>query len=91
MQRFRYSVHPDLKTAALDGALLVFCPGSGATVALADDLLRVFNAIATGADDETSLVALLTGSADEPLARQTQLDHCLRLLLQQQLILPVPA
>lgn len=74
-----------MKTAALEGALLVFHPGSGATVALTDDLRRVFQAIQQAQPDLQAAIAVADG--DEPAADATDtLDNCLRLLRQQQLI-----
>jgi hypothetical protein len=84
-----YLVTPGLKTAALDGALLVFHPGSGATVALTDELLRVFLAIQQGSSDVASaltLPAAPTDDTDTADGLADTLDNCLRLLRQQQLI-----
>lgn len=79
-----YLVTPGLKTAALPGALLVFHPGSGATVALTDTLLQVFSALQRGDTDAVLLGQISanhnSGSPDDLL------DNCLRLLRQQQLI-----
>lgn len=77
-----------MKTAALDGALLVFHPGSGATVALTDDLLRVFQAIQQAQPDLQAAVTVT--DRDDPATSTSAadtLDNCLRLLRQQQLIL----
>ncbi len=97
MRPHHYVASPHLKTAALDQALLVFCPGSGATVALTDDLQVVFSSIAAGHGDETTLCTALHASASMPAdgaspgddSEPQQLQHCLRLLLQQHLIVAV--
>ncbi|MFZ5843964.1 MAG: hypothetical protein ACOY3E_13835 [Pseudomonadota bacterium] len=67
-----------MDTAALDGALLVFHPGSGATVALTGELQQVFCRLQQG---------LPAATAD---AWTDSVDQCLRLLRQQQLIMTPP-
>ncbi len=69
-----------MKTAALEGALLVFHPGSGNTVALTGEVLAVFQLLQMGANPAEQLSA--DGWTEELL------DNCLRLLRQQQLIVP---
>ena len=79
-----------MNTAALDGALLVFHPGSGATVALTDTLLQVFLALQAGADPASLFnteIDASTAGAERDAA--SPLADCLRLLRQQQLIQPV--
>ncbi|NQD35744.1 hypothetical protein HPT27_01840 [Permianibacter sp. IMCC34836] len=80
-----YLVTPGLKTAALHGALLVFHPGSGATVALTDNLLAAFTALMRRSATRAELLSVLAGELPAEQA-DALLDDCLRLLRQQQLI-----
>jgi len=82
-----FVVTAGLKTAALSGALLVFHPGSGATVALTDDVLAVFIALQQGLNDPQPPNPQALPATD-PIDAADRLDNCLRLLRQQQLIVP---
>lgn len=68
-----------MQTAALDGALLVFHPGSGVTVALRDELWAVFELLRQQPASRDQL-------ADRLAADVERIDDCLRLLKQQQLV-----